>query len=501
MAPTRWALYVLVAVGLIAVLAVSVARTAWDLDYRQTVVAVHLDDLAQLQTSPDALEETIDELREAGPTAVTVSPLSVNALHERFFPQRLPDISISRGTLNAIREQGLALYWRLDRWVPPDGYQAYIDELLDYEPTGLIGARVVGIPSNEMATLLQTIVESENAMLGWAEFIQLPTRSSGFKARHRKTFRAHLLERAERNRLSDADALNRYGQAVRERRVRLVEVRASTLVQVRRDVSGLRDQLEQSGYPVTGSPKTVPSFANPTSLLGTSIRDGLAWLLAVLGPLAAYGLMRRRLADTMAFWTSTQAWLLASGISILGGLAAAAVLSDPSHFLGLRDVPGVRPAMVVPVVGAALWALTRSSWRTWNVLDAVVWMGVGAALIVALLRSGNFTTLPVPELERELRDALEALLVVRPRFKEFLIGHPALLLWASLGAIRWRPWAVGLLAIGMLAQVSIVNSFLHLHTPLWVTLVRTFHGLWLGLLIGLLLAYLARVFARRWAGR
>ena len=492
MEPTRWALCAVVVIGLIAVLAVSVARTAWDLDYRQTVVAVHLGDLAQQQSSPNALTETVAELREAGATAVTVSPLSVDTLHERFFPQRLTNVSISTGTLNAIREQGLALYWRLDTWVPLDTYQTYLDELMTHEPAGLIGARAVAVPANEMDTLVQTIRDSNRAMIGWAEFAALPPWPDNIEPRARQVFRAHLLERAERDRLTKADALNRYVQAVRERRVRLVEVRASSLDQARQDVSDLQEQLEQSGYSVRNSPQPVPSFSNPASILGTTLRDGLAWLLAVLGPLAAYGLMRRRLSEAMAWWMSAQAWLLASGLSVLGGLAAAAVLSDPNHFLGLRDILGVRPALLLPIAGATLLALGRTSWRDWRPLDGMVWAGVGAALLVALLRSGNFTVLPVPNVELELRNALENLLIVRPRFKEFLIGHPALVLWASLGTLRWRPWAVGLLAVGMLGQVSIVNSFLHLHTPLWVTLLRTVHGLWLGLTIGMILVIALR---------
>ena len=479
-------------IGLIAILAISVSRTAWDLDYRQTVVAVHLGDLIQQQADPTALMELIVDLRKAGATAVTLSPLSIDTLHERFFPQRLTNLSISTDTLNTIREQGLALYWRLDTWVPPDAYRTYLDELLDYDPDGLIGARAVGIPSHEMDTLVQTIRDSNRAMVGWAEFAVLPPWPDNIEPRARQVFRAHLLERAERAKLSEAEALNRYVQAVRERRVRLVEVRASSLDLARQDVSDLQEQLEQNGYPVVASPQPVPGFANPTSRLGTTIPDSLAWLLAVLGPLVGYGLMRRRLAEFMTFGKSAQAWLLASGLSVLGGLAAAAVLSDPSHFLGLHDIPGVRPALLLPIAGATLLALGRTSWRDWRPLDGIVWAGVGAALLVALLRSGNFTVLPVPNVELQLRNALENLLVIRPRFKEFLIGHPALVLWASLGALRWRPWAVGLLAIGMLGQVSIVNSFLHLHTPLWVTLLRTVHGLWLGLTIGMILVMALR---------
>ncbi|MFB6285098.1 MAG: DUF5693 family protein [Candidatus Bipolaricaulia bacterium] len=493
---TRWALRVLVAIVLMALFAVSVARTSWELDHRQTTIAIHLDDLIQQRSHPESLVQRLAELREAGATAVTVSPLSVEAVRERFFPQRIPEVSISTDMLTAIRDQDLALYWRLDEWVPTDAYGDYLQTLMTHDPAGLIAARAVGVPSTGPQLLLEAI-QGSDAWLGWAEFAALPAWSSESDIPNRNVFRAHLLKQAERARLTDAEALNRYVQAVRERRVRFVEVRSKTSQQAKQDVAKLRGRLTERGYTMGGSPDRVSEFRWTLSGLSPNIRDGLAWLLAVLGPLGAYGLMRRRLRNHSSIRVDMRNWLLASGASILGGFAAAAVLSDASHFLGLRDIPGVKPALAVPVAGASLMALSHVSWRSWRPVDVAVWVGVGAALLVALLRSGNFSIIPVPDLERELRNVLEQLLIVRPRFKEFLIGHPALLLWISLGAIRWRAWAVGLLALGMLGQASIVNSFLHLHTPLWVSLLRTFHGLWLGLLFGLPLIYAAQAFARR----
>ncbi len=500
MEPTRWALRVLATMALIALVAVSIARTSWELNYRQTTIAVPIDDLIQQRSHPEPLAPKLAGLREAGITAVTVSPLRVDALRDRFFPQRIPDASISAEVLTALRDHDLALYWRLDEWVPTDDYGSYLRTLLSHDPAGLIAARAVGMPAQGAQPLLEAVHKSD-AGLGWAEFAALPTVPTEFEMSLRKLFRAHLLEPDERARLTDVDALNRYVQAVRERRVRFVEVRSGSGQQAQQQGAKLRDRLEGSGYSVGPSPERASEFRWTPSALSPGIRDGLAWLLAVLGPLGGYGLMRRRLADRSSRRVGMRTWLLASGTSLLGGLAAAAVLSDVSHFLGLRDVAGVKPALAAPIVGTSLMALSNASWRTWRLVDVAVWVGVGAALIVALLRSGNVSVLPVPELERELRDALEQLLVVRPRFKEFLIGHPALLLWISLGPIRWRPWAVGLLAIGMLGQVSIVNSFLHLHTPLWVSLLRTLHGLWLGLLIGLPLIHVVQSFARRGRSR
>jgi hypothetical protein len=44
----------------------------------------------------------------------------------------------------------------------------------------------------------------------------------------------------------------------------------------------------------------------------------------------------------------------------------------------------------------------------------------------------------------------------------------------------------GGLVASVIAQVSIVNSFMHLRTPLAISLLRVFHGLWLGTLLGLM---------------
>jgi hypothetical protein len=81
---------------------------------------------------------------------------------------------------------------------------------------------------------------------------------------------------------------------------------------------------------------------------------------------------------------------------------------------------------------------------------------------------------------------LEALLYARPRFKEFLLGHPLLFLFGASGglgawALRYRPI---LLFFGLLGQASIINTFAHAHTPLLFSLLRTTNGFFLGLFFG-----------------
>jgi len=110
---------------------------------------------------------------------------------------------------------------------------------------------------------------------------------------------------------------------------------------------------------------------------------------------------------------------------------------------------------------------------------------IGFAGIVLLARSGNFG-LPVLAIEERLRTITEDLFVARPRTKEYLIGHPALLLAGAAMAAGWRRWVLPLAAIGAIGQAGIINSFSHIHTPLLYTLLRTISALVLGTLLGTL---------------
>jgi len=115
-----------------------------------------------------------------------------------------------------------------------------------------------------------------------------------------------------------------------------------------------------------------------------------------------------------------------------------------------------------------------------------------------LARSGNFV-LTVPVFEVYFRNFLEALFFIRPRTKEFIIGYPFLYL-AAVALLRGRPgWLWILAALGVIAPVSILNTFSHIHTPLVISMVRTVNGLVLGVAIGLVLVFIADHFIKKGA--
>jgi hypothetical protein len=108
-----------------------------------------------------------------------------------------------------------------------------------------------------------------------------------------------------------------------------------------------------------------------------------------------------------------------------------------------------------------------------------------AGLALLVLRSGNEGGLGVSSAELQFRSLLDRIFGVRPRTKEVLIGHPLLILGLMRAALGKRAGAWVLLALGVVGQVSLVNTFSHLHTPVLISLARTLHGLWFGAVIGL----------------
>ena len=160
---------------------------------------------------------------------------------------------------------------------------------------------------------------------------------------------------------------------------------------------------------------------------------------------------------------------MAPAIVVLLGLLADPASGPESLRVWWNEVKArVRGASATPVV--------------WGAAAAVA-IGLGVAALV-LMRSGNEAAIAPSGVELQMRQMLENLLIARPRTKEFLFGHPALMLAMALGwrgRRTWLPFAALVAAIG---QASVLNTFCHFHEPLYLGLLRTVHGLWIGGLIG-----------------
>jgi hypothetical protein len=243
--------------------------------------------------------------------------------------------------------------------------------------------------------------------------------------------------------------------------------------------------------------------------------QGLALATAISAPSVAVMLAIRSVRSGVAAkWRSGLAYglwqlLRTSLISCFGIVYVVALLNHVTYSLVLQQFRGVGMLHLLPIGIVGLYLLFFSENNTYKEKIAnvrrllssyisVLWIviaGVGlAAVFYYLSRTGNEGQ--ASSVEKLFRSFLENTLGVRPRTKEFLVAHPIFLLGAYL-SVRYRH-AVYLLFIGVVGQLSLVDTFAHLHTPLHISLIRIFYGLVLGALIGLVLIAAWEIVTRSW---
>jgi hypothetical protein len=198
--------------------------------------------------------------------------------------------------------------------------------------------------------------------------------------------------------------------------------------------------------------------------------------------------------------------LLATGIALLGALVVVGVMSFPLAMEEIERFRGVRLVLgLPPLIALALYLFDKrfgsgverprdvflSPVLTYQLFAGILIVAAGALMLV---RSGNESDVSPSSFELALRHSLTAVLSVRPRFKEFLIGFPAIMLLPALLPRHRR--AIGwLLALAIGVGIGdVIDTFSHLHTPLEVSILRVFNGLVLGAIVGIVAIWVYRRF-------
>ncbi len=231
-----------------------------------------------------------------------------------------------------------------------------------------------------------------------------------------------------------------------------------------------------------------------------------ALLAACVFPLLGLSLVMEGHKDKRGPLLSVLGLLLMSAVTLVGAVYVVGLLRERAFMLGLDLFTGVKAAMSLPLAGVLIYYFCRrnkdeliSLWkglvnRPLTIKILLIGGAAAAVLGVYLLRTGNTGLVP-SNLETALRRMLEQFTMARPRTKEFLIGHPLMLLGLSYG---FRLRTLPLFLLGMIGQVSLLNTFTHLHTPLSISLLRSGYGLVLGIICGLLLLMVVHTFYNRW---
>lgn len=207
----------------------------------------------------------------------------------------------------------------------------------------------------------------------------------------------------------------------------------------------------------------------------------------------------RRLTHTIVLFIKT------SLLSLTAVPFVIALLNNITYSLVLNQFRGVSLLHLGPILLIAIYVFLYRGNSVWEELRkwlsmpiTVLWVAVAAVLGVAALyylsRTGNAGTL-LPG-EAAFRSFLENAFGVRPRNKEFLLAHP-LFIVGLFAAFRYR-WAMFAMIIAVMGQLSMVDTFAHIHTPAVLSLIRDVLGMGLGLVIGLIAVLVWQIIERCW---
>lgn len=196
--------------------------------------------------------------------------------------------------------------------------------------------------------------------------------------------------------------------------------------------------------------------------------------------------------------------LVATAVALAGALVVVGVMSAPLAMEEIERFRGVKLVIALPPLIALLLYLFDRRFnsgidhpsqvfsapvRVYQLFTGLLIIGAG---VLILMRTGNQADIAPSHFELALRHYLTGVLSVRPRFKEFLVGFPFLMLLPALTTAHRR--VVGwLLALGIGMGIGdVIDTFSHLHTPVTISLQRVANGLVIGAIVGALAIWIYR---------
>ncbi len=197
--------------------------------------------------------------------------------------------------------------------------------------------------------------------------------------------------------------------------------------------------------------------------------------------------------------------VIAVVISLIGGMMTAAPLSGTGFMLEIDIFRGVKISQLLPIAWFAVAYLAYYGYgarkrhigrlelhdikdlcdlqiKVWMVLALGVLAGVGYYYIA---RTGHDSSIEVSSVEMLFRNKLEELLIARPRTKEFMFAFPAIMLMVYCSVKKLRLWTILFGVCGVIGLTSVINTFMHIRTPLYLGFARTGYSLLFGIAIGI----------------
>jgi hypothetical protein len=218
--------------------------------------------------------------------------------------------------------------------------------------------------------------------------------------------------------------------------------------------------------------------------------------------------LARRPPLGQTIWNGTKILIKTSLLVMMGGMLIISVMDNWMYFSKADEFLGEKATQLLPLLlislafageifpervidGGANRAHRRLKNNVNNALDHPVtarMVVIGLIIVVAgyvwIARTGNESGMEISGFELKMRAALERFFITRPRTKEVFLGHPAMIfaVWFMLRR-QWLPAFAAIIAV-TIGQSDLLNTACHLHTPIFYSLLRSLHAVWLGAIIG-----------------
>lgn len=493
-----------------------------------------------------------EEFPYEGDAYIIATSLSANVLSSL-------GLGFPADNMAAISDAGLAIIPQVRYWdnCGQEGIDAIVNDLQGYNLVALAfnDSDIPGYDLGEaglkkVAKSWAQACDNLGIPMVTSEFFDQRGMTTMTAAMNQNFLRLHSISEKEMQTLTPTKAIDRLALAASERNMKLLLVRFISKTDIQANIDFLDDishALQQKGLTLAIASAAPPLQAQkiPLFLISLAVIAG-AWLLSqrlhfgrfgdILAVLAILVLLGLAFVDRVDMWRKLFALgsvlvfptlsvihftprkkqslpmaigklLLVTAGSLIGAVLMIGILADGNYMLHLKQFAGVKAAHLLPllVIAGYFWLFLQKDKKPWEhlrqtlnkpvlmkfLLVAVIIVGL---LGIYLLRTGNDNA-SVSSFEQVFRSTLDHLLMVRPRTKEFMLGHPLMLLLFYLG---YREKYLPLLILGSIGQVSLVNTFAHIHTPLLVSVMRTANGLWLGIVIGIILILIVKLIIVLW---
>ncbi|MEW6558140.1 MAG: DUF5693 family protein [Elusimicrobiota bacterium] len=296
--------------------------------------------------------------------------------------------------------------------------------------------------------------------------------------------------------------IDRIKRAVLERNVRIIilDLSQSTLENTVEYINQSKKALAEIGFRIETPSATRninPRFSNYAVF--TKI---VSFFIALLSPICTLLFLgfNIKFSEKYSILKTVGVFVVLSLFAVLSGTAIAGLLATKNFMLGVELFRGIKVVSLLPIL-ILIYLLYKTELKSFLkkpvLFGEIIFLGVLLFVVgFYILRTGNYGT--TTYLEDNFRMILEKIFFVRPRLKEFLIGHPFMILAIYLRYKKnnppppppflWKPFFI----VGIIGQISIINTFCHIHSPFLVSLLRTFNGICLGILLGIILIYLSQ---------